>query len=247
MNRIEHIVEPRRLFLSWQRPMAGAERRTRRIVGEIERDGDRVVFRYLADRDDFRRARDEGFEGFPTFKLTPQAHQFTDGVLDAFMRRLPPRKRDDFSQYLAQYRLPENFAASDMTLLAYTGAKLPSDGFELVPDLTGIAPPFEILMEVAGFRHNDVSTESISIGDPVELVREPENPVDPEAIAVTHARGKIGYIARPFCGAVANWLSNFSYQGHVERINGKPDRPLVYLFIRIFNNRRAEPLSHCRS
>ncbi len=233
MNRIEHIVEPHRLFLSWQRPMVGQERRTRRIVGEIERDGERVVFRYLTDSDDFKKASKEGFQGFPTF-LPEKQSEFTVGVLDAFTRRLPPRKREDFSQYLAQYRLPENFDASDMTLLSYTGAKLPGDGFELVPDLTGIKPPFEILMEVAGFRHHDVGVNAISIGDSVGLVREHDNPVDPDAIAVTHAQGQIGYIPRPFCHAVDGWLRNFGCEGHIERINGKPDRPLVYLFMRVF-------------
>jgi len=232
MNLIQHLIEPHRLFLFWQRPIAGKERRTRHLVGEIERVADGTVFRYLKNQDDFARAREEGFQGFPAFDIK-KASEYTTGALDAFMRRVPPRRRDDFIEYLARHRLPETFAGSDLALLAYTGAKLPGDGFEIVPDLAGIAPPMELVMEVAGFRHQDVPIDTIAVGEKVELVPEPNNQVDPEAVAVMCAYGRIGYIARPYRTTVNNWLSCFSVEANIDRINGKPDRPLVYLFINV--------------
>lgn len=232
MNRIQHLIEPNRLFLSWQRPMDGLERRTRRIVAEIVHGEDGEVLRYFTASTDFEKARKEGFQGYPAFRLESQTEHKT-GVLDAFTRRLPPRNREDFGEYLAQYRLPEDFKGSDMALLAYTGAKLPGDGFEIVPDLTGIKPPLEIVIEVAGFRHQGVPVSEIALGDPVNLVAEPDNEADPEAIAMMHARGRIGYIARPYCASVAEWLRGFTVEARIERINGKPDRPLVYLFIKV--------------
>jgi hypothetical protein len=232
MNRIEHLIEPQRLFLAWQRAMDGKERRTRRIIGEIARGANGVEFRYLTERDDFKKAQGEGFQGYPAFRIG-HVQTYAAGVLDAFTRRLPPRKREDFSEYLAQYRLPENFAGSDMALLAYTGAKLPGDGFEIVPDLADALPPLELIMEVAGFRHQEVSAQAIGVGDRVRLVPEPDNEQDPSAIAIHHGTGVIGYVPRPYCPAVARWLGSCAVEATIDRLNGKPERPLVYLFVKV--------------
>lgn len=232
MNRIRNIVEPRRLLLSWQRPMAGKERRTRHIVGEIEQRAESVVFRYLNNQPDFQSAIEEGFKGYPSFALE-KLGDHSSGVLDAFLRRLPPRKREDFSEYLAQFRLPDDFAGSDMALLAYTGAKLPGDGFELIPDLSDVTPPLELVVEVAGFRHQNVAASGVAVGDDVQLVPEPTNPADSEAIAIHHSTGLIGYVPRPYLSVVAKWLRAQSVDAVIERINGKPERPLVYLFLKV--------------
>lgn len=233
MNRIQHLIEPQRLFLSWQRAMDGKERRTRRIVGEIARESDGVVFRYLTEREDFNKAMAEGFQGFPAFKIG-KFQEYTSGVLDAFTRRLPPRKREDFTDYLAQYRLPGNFTGSDVALLGYTGAKLPGDGFEIMPDLSGIVPPLELVMEVAGFRHHDVASAGLAVGDAVRLMPEPDNAHDPDAIAIHHnAHGRIGYVPRPYCSAMAGWLATCTVEANIDRLNGKPERPLVYLFVKV--------------
>lgn len=232
MSRIEHLIEPRRLLLYWQRPIDGNARRDRRIVGEIERNDEGAVFRYLPDREDFAKAQDEGFRGYPAFGLKPD-RVVTAGVLDAFVRRLPPRTREDFGEYLARFCLPENFNGSSMALLAYTGAKLPGDGFELVPDLEDAAPPLELVIEVAGFRRQEVSAVAVATGDPVRLVLEPDNPMHAEAIAIHHASGRIGYVPRPYCAAFGRWLKNHVVDAHIDRINGRPERPLVYLFVAV--------------
>lgn len=233
MNRINHLFEPNRLFLVWQRPLASSEPRPRRVVAEILSTGKGVTFRYLAGTDDFDKALAEGFKGFPAFNPDGHAGEYHEGVLEAFVRRLPPRKREDFSNYLAQYRLPEKFSGSDMAFLAYTGAKLPSDGFELVPDLIDSAPPLEFFLEVAGFRHQGIPSQAIAVDDPVRLVKEPGNPHDPMAITVEHALGRIGYLASPYCGAVSRWLESSSVETSIERINGNPERPLVYIFLKV--------------
>ncbi len=240
MNRIQHLVEPHRLFLAWQRPVAGMEHRSRRIVGEIERRADGAIFRYLENLPDYQEARREGFQGFPAFSIGKGQEYTSSGVLKAFMRRLPPRKREDFSEYLAQFRLPIPFDGSDMALLAYTGAKLPGDGFEIIPDLADALPPIELVMELAGFRHQAVSASSLSVGESVTLVAEPDNPADPDAIAVRHRAGRIGYIAKPYCATVANWLRAYTVEASIERINGKPERPLVYLFVKIVSKAREQ-------
>lgn len=149
MNQIEHIIEPTRLWLVWQPGEVDSQSRRRHIVGEIVKSGDDIFLQYLTDTEDFKSAIEVGFVGYPAFKLGETVHRI--GVPDAFMRRLPPRKRDDFHEYLERYRLPKDFSGSDMALLGYTGAKLPGDGFEIYADLADASVPFEIVLEVAGF------------------------------------------------------------------------------------------------
>lgn len=234
MNNIEHIINPERLLLVWRTNRVGAPR-TRRVVAEVVRQesGKDAVLRYLFGSEDFESAKSEGFLGYPSFDVQKGEH--SSNVLDSFVRRLPPRKRDDFDSYLQRHRLSARTELSDMALLAYTNAKLPGDGFELYPDLTNTRPPFELVIEVAGFRHqNGVSVEDIYTGDPVTLKAEPENTHDENAIAVHHSGKKIGYIDRAQACSFHAWLrKGYRVNAIVERINGKPERPLIYLFVTV--------------
>ena len=156
------------------------------------------------------------------------------GVRETLMRRLPPAKREDFAEFLAQHRLPSPFAYSDLALLGYTGARLPSDGFALVPEFPMDAVPCDYLMEVAGLRHvyNGLMTD-IHDGDAVSFQSEPSNPVDVDALAVLHEGRTIGYVTRTLRRNFQSWLSTHQVTATVERQNGKPERPLVYLRISV--------------
>ena len=236
MNQIEHVIEPSRLWLAWQSPDGQGCSRSRRIVAEIVRENSKsVVFRYLENNADFQAARDDGFKGFPAFDIRAQEHR--TGVLDAFVRRLPPRKREDFGDYLETHRLPKEFCASDMALLGYTGAKLPGDSFELVPDLTNAQPPFELLLEVAGFRYQkEISVKDLAVGSTVQLYPEPENIFDSQAIAIKYNDIGLGYVSKPYISAMHGWLQNAHVEALIERLNGKPERPLVYLLVTVRKN-----------
>lgn len=112
-------------------------------------------------------------------------------------------------------------------------AKLPGDGFELYADLTHAKPPFELVIEVAGFRHQSaVTVDDIFIGDVVTLKPEPDNAHDPNAIAIHHVGNKIGFIDRAQAPSFKAFLrKGYRVSATIERINGKIERPLVYLFI----------------
>jgi hypothetical protein len=233
MSRIEHTIEPERLWLVWQ-PQDPSRPRSRRIVAEIVREDDSgATLRYLPNTDDFKLAVTEGFQGYPAFKIAQVEHR--QGVLDAFIRRLPPRNREDFSEYLERHRLPERFEGSEMALLAYTGAKLPGDGFELCADFESTLAPFELVIEVAGFRHqSDVSISNILVGERVEFISEPANPTDNQAIAVHYGGRRIGYVGRHHLRAFHAWIKRgYKITALVDRLNGKPERPLVYLFVAV--------------
>lgn len=234
MNRIQHIIEPNRVWLVWQSNSPG-QTRSRRFVGEVRNavEGKGITFSYLEGTDDFNLAKAEGFDGFPAFKMNSQDH--SQGVLEAFMRRLPPRNREDFNEYLERHRLPENFNYSDLALLAYTGAKLPSDSFEFCADLIDATPPLEMVMEIAGFRHhNGCSSSELVLGDVVTFIPEPQNQFDPEAVAIMYKNHCIGYVGRTYTRSINHWLSmDYTIEAIIERINGKPERPLIYLYVTV--------------
>ena len=89
-------------------------------------------------------------------------------------------------------------------------------------------------MEVAGLRHvigSDVA--SIRDGDPVSFEMDAENPVDQDALAVVHQGRRIGYVNRTLRQTFRRWLSGHIVQARVERQNGKPERPLVFIRVSV--------------
>lgn len=240
MNFIEHVLEPKRLLLVWQGPEDSS--RLRHTVAELVRQENGIVrFRYLPNTADFRNAQAEGFINFPAFRKIGQFYDL--GVVDTFMRRLPPRTRGDYGQYLEQFRLRPTTGVSDFGLLAYTGAKLPGDGFSLINPLDNVNAPCEVLVEVAGFRHaSQVPLIDLRVGEPVSFAPEPENPREPSAVAILVGGRKIGYVPRQQTAALQKHCEAGVVQARVERINGRPERPLIYLFTALEPIVSAKPL-----
>jgi len=230
MNLIRHINHPNRLFLVWQSPEGKS--RMRFVVGEICPDGDGYVFRYLVDILDFSNAQSEGFVGYPAFRKFNQ--EYREGVLETFLRRIPPRTRGDFNKYLEQWRIAADVEISDFALLGHTGAKLPNDGFSLINPFDGVTAPFEFYLEVAGFRYqNNISLNEISVGMAVNFVLEPENSHDSFAVRIETNSRKIGYINKVQCHAFSHWLKGNTIIAWIERINGTDLRPLIYIYGRV--------------
>jgi hypothetical protein len=76
--------------------------------------------------------------------------------------------------------------------------------------LLGPAPAPGVLLRaaVAGYAYYVVpgQTEALRPGDPVELIREPDNPADPDAIALHWQGQKIGYVPRDYNQPIAQRL-----------------------------------------
>jgi len=231
MNTIKHIIEPKRLLLCWQAP-EGVNRK-RFIVGELIKSECNYTFRYLLDSGDIKEATVYGFQGYPAFKELNK--EYNQGVMESFMRRLPPKSRGDFDKYLHLFRLPTTAQISDFSLLGYTGAKLPTDGFSITNPFDGLTEPCEFLLEVAGFRYfSDIKTKDLNIGDPVSIQQDKDNQVDKNAIKIEYKGKKIGYVNRALTSTFSSWItSKTKIQAVIERVNGHPVRPLVYLFVSV--------------
>ena len=189
MHVIEHTFVPTRLLLVWQAP--DGRDRSLLAVGELRDQNGVISFRYLPNTDDFCKAVELGFVCYPAFRK--HEGEYTDGVMDSFLRRLPPRSRGDFIKFLEQWCLPATADLSDFALLAYSGAKLPSDGFSLVWPLDEVTAPGEVLLEVAGFRYQGVGLNELTEGMPVKFVCEPDNDKDSKALRIE-------------VGGQANWI-----------------------------------------
>lgn len=238
MNTLRHVCEPSKLLLTWQglESSQDPQMRTRRVVAELipELGGVAARMRYLVGTPDYEAAVAQGFQGYPAFRLPKSGDDESVTVADAMpalMRRLPPRKREDFSEYLKRHSLPSPFENSDFALLGYTAAKLPSDGFGLVPLFSSDDQSCEIVTELAGTRYHATQDQlkSIDVGDEVKFIWEPHNQHDKGAIRAEVRGMSIGYVNRVMSENVHQWMRNKLVSATVLRKNGTAERPLIYV------------------
>ncbi len=237
---IEHIVEPKRLILVWQEPLTSRGSRLRRIVGELVREDNEskeILLRYFHGEEDFELAKRDGFIGFLAFPI--KRKEYNLNVLDTLVRRIPPRSRSDFKDYLENLRIRPESAISDFALLGYSEARLPGDGFSIVNSYEDTTPPFEFLTEVSGFRYHEGMAKEPPSGHLVNFVKEPENKVDPNAIAVMCEDRKIGYVNRAQLSGIHSFLDNAQVNAFIDRFNGTTDRPRVQLFVEVSSSNRS--------
>jgi len=213
MRRLKHIVEPESLLLLWQDPVS----RSRYIVGRVTRDNGGYCFCYLPGGD-LDAAREKGFKGYLAFPHFNETYRL--GVMESFITRLPPRSREDFDKFLDYWHIDSSLkdSLSDFTLLGYTGAALPRDGFRFIPVFSQQAH-LEFIVEVAGHRYQANLCE---IGETVRFVAEPGNPHDPEAIKVESPDGReLGYVMHGLNRQFGEWLASGRLSGEIVRINEK--------------------------
>lgn len=229
MITIRNYLNVETMLLTWQ---SSRDRSQRYFVGIVKKQGNgSYSFRYLTETKEFQKALDNGFAGYPAFKISEQ--EYTNDVLTSFRKRLPPKSRRDFSKYLEQHNLLSDFSGDDFQLMSHTGIQLPSDGFDLIPDLSEANIPFDYIMEVAGTRYQMTFDEvsEIPIGEEVELRCEDENSYDCNAVAIYLEEKKIGFINRLLCCSIRTLISTKSLTCRVAKKSGTQERPLIYIII----------------
>ena len=236
MNLIEHIIKPDRLLLLWISP---GSNRMNRIVAELIREGDNASLRYLHGEDDFQNACEEGFNGYPYLPINDNKNNKINeynNIIDVFIKRLPPKSREDYSFYLESIRLPSSSEIDDFTLLGYSGAKLPDDDFSLVHVFDNAGRPFELLTEVSGAKYNEGKDHynDIIIGESVTFEDEPMNRWDKNAIAVYYQKIQVGYIGRGILNEFHKWLGKgYNVTGTIEKKNGTSENPRFFIFVTV--------------
>lgn len=230
MLTIENYVQVNTLFLTWQ---TSHDRRQRYIVGEVRKTEQGYCLVYSTDTDDFNEARSKGFEGYPAFPLTEKT--YNNDVMATFMKRLPPRTRTDFKDYLQSHHLPPSFDGDDFLLITHTGIRLPSDGFNLVPKLSEASIPFDFVMPLAAGSHylkDYEKPDSIEVGQVLRLVAESDNEHDTNAVKVMLEDTQIGYVIRPLSQTV-NDLLRRNVTCQVARKTRIESKLMIYLMISV--------------
>ena len=225
---IKYPMQTRRALLVWQRPLNEGGRRDRFAVAELVQEKSGVSFRYL-EEELLKDARKAGFTHYPGLPVGSPRHDRI--ALEVLMRRLPPRDRADFSDFLNRFGLPKDGEYSDLSLLAYTGARMTRDSFSICETFDGFSLPVTYIFHVAGNRHH-VDYNDVSKGEAVILERESGNPHDPNAIRlIREDGGTIGYVNRLQAQKIGIWLDSGSVSASVFRVNGKARIPR--LFVRV--------------
>lgn len=230
MRQIEHIVEPDRLLLSWQ--TASESDRGRMLVAELIRNNGDADLIYLKDSDDFSKAKNLGFKGYPGFEIEKGIAY--KNVLISFMKRLPPRSRRDFGRFLDALRIKSSAEISDFALLGYSGAKLPDDDFTVIHPFENASPPFELMLPVQGYRHyqKQLPFDELSEDMQAEFETEPDNPKDPGAIKIIINGVIAGYVCRGLTSSFHKWMkADLTISAYVERKNGTQQKPKIFLYI----------------
>ncbi|MBU2766655.1 hypothetical protein HAP94_10710 [Acidithiobacillus ferrivorans] len=130
-------------------------------------------------------------------------------------------------------QLIEHTFAPLRLLLAYSGAKPPSDRISVVWPLAEVTAPGEILLEVAGFRYQGIRFNELKIDMPVAFVPEPDNETDSKALRMEAGGRSIGYVKRAQRDVVTSWLARYDVDARIDRISGTAERALVYVFCRL--------------
>jgi hypothetical protein len=237
---IHYPPAPKELLLAWQAP-SNVEKRSRWAVGRLTLANGQATFDYL-DEAEFTslnngRTSEElrltGYAGYPAFDLKKRPIDgFHEHVLEAFLRRLPPSNRSDYTAYLEYFRLLPSTPISGLGLLAITEARLPSDGFSLVDPLDPEATRLDLVIEVAGYRFQP-QVPGLTVGAELRLAPEPSNPHDANAVAIYSGDHRIGYVNRLQARTLREWLKTRSVSCWIARLNGRPEAPRAFAFLQV--------------
>lgn len=220
-------IPTRRALLVWQRPLDETGRRDRCAVAELVQHQDHVSFRYF-DTEQLAGAVDASFLGDPGLPIG--ADNLDRLACDLLMRRLPPRSRADFGELLQRFGLSQDHEYSDLSLLAYTGARLTSDSFSICETFDGFSAPFTYVFDMAGNRHDQELDTALEVSEELFFQRETENEFDPNAIVVSRHNGEtVGYVNRLQAEVVGGWLDNGSISASVLRVNGRAQYPRIFV------------------
>lgn len=180
------------------------------VVAQLTRNG-KYEFIYL--KENLPRAEKFGFQPLVAFPDVNKKY-INDDLFPVIESRLPDKRRKDISKILESYCLSEYDA---FELLRHSGGKLPIDNIQFV-DPIFLDSGKEIIERdfyVAGTRYYDlcmtgnpencVMNGNVKVGDELELVHEPENEYDENAVEVYLNKGnriKIGYVPKYFSNAI---------------------------------------------
>ena len=194
---------PARLFIAWQDPDSRRIHPVAVLRHEVGASGDAYTFRYLKHA--------EALDGFTPFVSFPDLHvEYQSRELFSFFtNRVMSPRRPDFPQFLETLGLPGD--AGPVEILARLGARS-TDSIEVFPEpqFDATSGRLQTRFFVRGIRHvpgAEQAVGTLTSGDSLRLVADPDNPVNRWAVQVATGAGSIlgwvpDYLVGPLSRAV---------------------------------------------
>jgi hypothetical protein len=140
----------------------------------------------------------------------------------AFAARNPSSMRADYDRLLELWSIPPDSDA--FTIIGLTGGRLPTDLFEFIP-LFIPRPGIEFISNLAGVQHYAESEafRHMPAGTPLELLLDPANAVDCNAVRVLADGNLVAYIKKGHSASIVGaWQSGLEVSCTLERalVNG---------------------------
>ncbi|NFN85877.1 DNA-binding protein [Clostridium sporogenes] len=204
------------IYLVWK------DIKTRRqyIVGQLSKNG-QFEFNYGFEVEE---AIKQGFKLLISFEEINKIYK-SDILFPAFSSRLPDSKRKGIEKILSKYGLDEYDA---YRLLKRSGAKLPIDNLEFIdPILDENEEIIKRIFYLAGPRHyigcegiDCAKAENLEVEGTLQLVLEPENKFDSNAIKVLNVNSvHIGYVPRFYSESIINLLNKgYTYECNIYEV-----------------------------
>ncbi|MET0412467.1 MAG: HIRAN domain-containing protein [Polyangiaceae bacterium] len=185
------------LFVIWREPDEGR----RHVIGELWQDHEGFAFGYGHD---VEAARARGFSllvELPAYRPVSDPYR-SSYLFSTFAQRIPSPKRPDYKDILESWGVTA--PDSPLDILARSGGVQLTDRIE-VDEYRSADDALEIplLFRVAGEEHYPGSS-IVEVGEELQLVREPTNDYDANAVMVQKSDGtKLGYVPRQYSELVA--------------------------------------------
>lgn len=179
------------LYLAWREPG-----RRWWPVGRLTRHGPAFEFAYTHGA---VQAEEAGFRPLLAFPAREEVYR-SEELFPVFANRVMNPARPEFQSFLNWLALPPR-ESDPLVLLARSGGRRETDVFEVfaAPELTAEGR-YEMPFFVHGLRHRGETAQALADqlepGERLEHRPDPENPSDPEALAIFARRTHIGFAPR---------------------------------------------------
>jgi hypothetical protein len=194
------------IYLIWK----DVKTRRQYTIGQLSKNG-QFEFNYGFE---IKEALKKGFDLLISFDDINKVYK-SDILFPVFSSRLPDKKRKDMYKILEKYGMTEY---DDYTLLKKSGARLPIDNLGFIdPILDKDSGEIKRIFDLSGSRHyigckgqNCDDSIDLSIDEELNLVLEPENSHDKNAIkvSITSNNVHIGYVPRYYSKEVGELIND---------------------------------------
>lgn len=209
-----NILLEDKLLVIWQDNVT----RLRWVIGSLTKK-DSYEFQYNTDT--IQALRNKGFTGLIAFPELNKKY-LSKNLFASFVSRLPDKRRSDIKEVLKTYEL-ETY--DEFELLKKSGGRLPIDSLEFVEPIDLSKKLIVRQFYIAGVRFNcDKSCSTISsipINATLEIMSEPENSFDENAVSILYHGNKIGYVPSYFSKELTKAINNRNIILKIVRINAR--------------------------